>query len=101
MKFCVPTPAWTLAAIGKIVTTMLGAVVTVIVATPVFLSSLNDAAVSITVAGFGIVFGAVYVTPFTVAFVREPQDAPEQPVPESAQVTPRSSGSLDTTAAKF
>ena len=77
-----------------------GTAVTVIVADADFVPSATDVAFSATVAGAGTNAGAVYVTEVVVTFVSVPQLAPEQPVPESAHVTPLFCESFCTVAVK-
>ncbi len=72
-----------------------------IVANPIFVTSASAVAVSVTLAGFGAVAGAVYVTALVVAPLSIPQAAPLQPAPLSDQETPRLSKSLGTVAVKF
>jgi hypothetical protein len=69
-------------------------------AKPDFVVSATEVAVRLTVGGFGIDEGAVYVTLVEVTFEREPQVAPLQPAPDSAQVTPRAVESFWSTAVK-
>jgi hypothetical protein len=68
-----------------------GGAVIVIAAEAETLLLLTDVAVIVTLAGFGAVAGAVYVTavpdPAEVAD-SVPQEAPLQPVPDNVQVTP-------------
>ena len=47
----------------------------------------SDVAVKVTVGGFGMVWGAVYVVGLVVVDVRVPHASPVQPAPESDQVT--------------
>ena len=92
-------PTCTLAADGMTLTAT--AAVTVIVATPVFVPSASEVAVSVTVAGPGVVAGAVYVIAAPEALElaeRVPHVAPEQPVPDNAQLTPLFCVSLVTVA---
>jgi hypothetical protein len=66
--------------------------------------SETDVAIRVTVAGLGTVFGALYVTgiPEALAALESvPQALPEQPAPESVQVTPRFWESFWTVAVKF
>jgi hypothetical protein len=68
-----------------------GGAVTVTVALAVFVLSVTDVAVKVTVAGLGTVAGAVYVMGAADALElaeSAPQAVPVQPEPESAQVTP-------------
>ena len=62
--------------------------VTVMVAVPLLVPSVTDVAVSVTVAGFGAVAGALYVTEVVVALLSVPQAVPLQPLPETDQLTP-------------
>jgi hypothetical protein len=65
-----------------------GAAVTVIVADADFVPSATEVAFIVTVAGDGTAAGAMYVAEVVVTFASVPHVAPEQPVPESDQVTP-------------
>ncbi len=58
VKSCEPLPAWKVAVFGETLTVTTGEV-TVIVAVAVFVGSVTDFAVKVTVAGDGTLFGAV------------------------------------------
>jgi hypothetical protein len=77
---------FTVAEGGTTLTLMAG--VTVIAAVAVLVPSAIDVAVSVTAFGEGAFAGAVYVTEVVVRLESEPQAAPEQPAPESVQLTP-------------
>src|SRR5260370_31254451 len=74
---------------------------TVIVALLNFVLSVTEVAVSITVAGVGMVDGPLYVTDVDVAFISVPHVLPLQPAPESVHVTPLFWTSLVNCAVKF
>jgi hypothetical protein len=77
--------------------------VTVIIAAAVFAEFAAEVAVSVTVGGAGILVGAVYLIDAPDALApadKVPQALPLQPVPDSAQVTPRFCESFCTVAAK-
>ncbi len=99
-KFCVPPPACTLAVPGCTLTVIAGAV-SVTVAPPLLVVSATDVAVTVTVAGFGTLGGALYVTLVVVTFVNVPQAAPLHPVPLKLHVTPLFCVSLVSIAEKF
>jgi len=65
-----------------------GAAVSVIVDDADLVESAMEVALSVMVAGFGTVVGALYVTEVVVTLVSVPHVAPEHPLPESDQVTP-------------
>ena len=75
--------------------------VTLIVAKAVLVVSATDVAVSMTVAGLGVVDGVLYVTEAFVTLLSVPQAVPAQPVPERDQITPLLCVSLVTVALKF
>jgi hypothetical protein len=75
--------------------------VTVMVAVPLLVPSVTDVAVSVTVAGFGAVAGALYVTEVVVTLLSVPQTVPLQPLPASDQVTPLFCESFCTVTLKF
>ena len=86
-----PIPACTLVGVGATVTVIAGGGVTVMVAALDFVVSVTAVAVSVTVAGFGTLVGAVYVmaTPEALdAADKVPHVAPVQPAPDKVQVTP-------------
>lgn len=75
-----------------------------IVAAALFIVSVTDVAVNVTMAGLGTVGGAVYVigAPDALELLEtEPQAAPLQPAPESVQVTPLFCASFCTVAVKL
>lgn len=63
-----------------------------------FVESATEVAVSVTVEGVGTLGGAAKVTLVAVIAERVPHDAPLQPVPVRAHVTPCPLGSLVTEA---
>jgi hypothetical protein len=91
VKACIP-PSATLAVVGDSVTAIAAAFdVIVIVAAADLVLSLTEVAVSVTVAGAGMLAGAVYVMAAPDALDiadTVPQALPLQPVLESAQLTP-------------
>ena len=78
-----------------------GAVVTVMVADADFVLSATEVAFKVTEGGAGAAAGALYVTEVVVTLVSVPQVAPEQPVPESVQLTPLFCVSFCNCAVKF
>jgi hypothetical protein len=89
---------------GVIVTLTGPATPTVMVAVAVFVVSVTEVAVNLTVAGFGTFTGAVYVTAAPDALdvgVTAPHVAPLQPVPDSVQLTPLFAESFATLAVKL
>jgi hypothetical protein len=91
VKFFVPPGACTLAAVGDTPTEIAAALATVIVATTDFDTSATEVAVSVTVAGDGIVAGAVYVIAIPEGLVDAesvPHLVPVHPAPDNAHVTP-------------
>lgn len=77
-------------------------VASVIVAEAVFVPSVTEVAVSVTVGDVGTLAGALYVTEVVVTLVSVPQVGVQTPPPcESAQVTPALAGSFEAVAVKF
>ena len=103
VKLCV-CPVCTDALAGETLTeTGGGGAFTLMLAVEVLVASATDVAVSRIVAGLGAVVGAVYVTaaPDALELLDSvPQEAPVQPVPDSAQITPLSCESCLTVAVK-
>jgi hypothetical protein len=89
----------TVADCGVIETEIGAGVSIVIVAAADFVASETDVAVSVTLEGSGADAGAVYITDVDVTAESDPHVAPEQPAPESVQVTPLFAESFDTFAA--
>ncbi len=87
LNVCVPVPTCKLIVCGDTVTTI-GGFVMVMVALSCLVGSVIDVAVNVTVAGEGVALGAVYVTELLELLDRVPHMLPEQPEPESDQVTP-------------
>ena len=75
--------------------------VTVMVAAPLLVPSVADVAVSVTVAGFGAVAGALYVTEVVVTLLSVPHAVPLHPLPVSNQLTPLFCASFWTVTVKF
>jgi hypothetical protein len=71
------------------------------VAVPLLVPSVTDVAVSVTVAGFGAVDGALYVTEVVVTLLSVPQAVPLHPLPETDQLTPLFCESFCTVTVKF
>jgi hypothetical protein len=88
----------TVADCGAIETEIGGGVPIAIVAAADFVTSETEVAVSVTLAGLGADAGAVYVTDVDVTAESDPHAAPEQPPPESVQVTPAFAESFETIA---
>jgi hypothetical protein len=111
VKLCVTPPVARLTIPGVTVTATLaggggvtGAAIKVIAAFADFVASSTDVAVSVTVAGLGIVLGAVYTTaPPDADFAPDklPHAPPEHPAPESVHDVPSFFGSFATVAVKF
>jgi hypothetical protein len=98
---CVPASCTLVVVSDKLTAIADGAAVTVIVAAADFVASDTDVAVSVTVAGFGTLAGAVYViaVPEALDVVdKAPHVAPLHPLPDSAQVTPLFAESFATLA---
>jgi hypothetical protein len=91
VKFFVPPGVCTLAEAGDTPTEIAAALAMVIVAAADFDTSVTEVAVSVTVAGDGIVTGAVYVTAIPDGLVEAesvPHVEPVHPAPDKAHVTP-------------
>jgi hypothetical protein len=91
VKFFVPPGACTLAEVGDTATEIAAALAMVIVAAADFDTSVTEVAVSVTVAGEGIVAGAVYVIAIPDGLVDAesvPHFEPVHPAPDKAHVTP-------------
>jgi hypothetical protein len=96
---CCVFPVCTLAVSGATLT--LTAAVTVIPALDVLVVSAIEVAFSVTVAGVGMLAGALYVTEVVVELVSVPHVAPLHPVPDIDQVTPLCPVSFVSVAVKF
>jgi hypothetical protein len=101
VKFFVPPGACTPAEVGDTPTEIAAAPAMVIVAAADLDTSVTEVAISVTVAGDGIVAGAVYVIAVPDGLVDAesvPHLEPVHPAPDKAHVTPLFCASLATVA---